>query len=527
MGIREHYYFGLQFTDKKDKLCWLQNDHKIVKHDIPKQCLNYQTQKHDGSNEDQYGYHFYFLVKFYPENVEEELIQDVTRHLFYLQIKQSILNMELYCSPEASVLLASYACQQMYGPCNDATPIDLGKLLPQSVINQFEMSPEMWEERIRKWWVIITGMSAEEAEIEYLKIAQELEMFGIQYYPICNQKETDLLLGVSAQGIGIYKNSNKITPRPFFMFSEIRSISFENKLFIIKIMDKSKIKFKAQHSSVNQSVLDLCSGTHNLYLRRRQPDVLEVQQMKIQANEHRQRQANEKAQLEEAKLQRQIAENERDQIKADYEDISERYVKLQKDIQQSDISFKTMKFGQNGMSEVDLMTKQYEQSVASKPQYRSQIYLSEFGKQYTFDMPTFQKASLRHSAVHIPKQQSINSTNSTINNNNNNNHVLIPTHSNSSSSNNDRNITASSSISVLNGDIQLLRSQLETSRNEINEKNRALQERLHNFRLEIESLKRNEYLSEHDKIHEKNLQTGIDKYSALRKSVAGSGSDFI
>lgn len=88
---------------------------------------------------------------------------------------------------------------------------------------------------------------SEEAEMEYLKIAQDLEMYGIQYFPICvrysiltevlscnkynfqNQKETDLHLGVSAHGVGIYKGADRITPRPFFGWSEIKNISFKNK----------------------------------------------------------------------------------------------------------------------------------------------------------------------------------------------------------------------------------------------------------------------------------------------------------
>lgn len=52
-----------------------------------------------------------FLVKFYPEDVAEELVQEVTQHLFFLQVKQSILTCDSYCPPEASVLLASYAVQ--------------------------------------------------------------------------------------------------------------------------------------------------------------------------------------------------------------------------------------------------------------------------------------------------------------------------------------------------------------------------------------------------------------------------------
>ena len=58
--------------------------------------------------------HLDFLVKFYPEDVSEELVQEVTQHLFFLQIKDQILNMKIYCPPEASVLLASYAVQAKY-----------------------------------------------------------------------------------------------------------------------------------------------------------------------------------------------------------------------------------------------------------------------------------------------------------------------------------------------------------------------------------------------------------------------------
>ena len=52
-----------------------------------------------------------FRVKFYPEDVAEELMQEITQHLFFLQVKEAILNMDIFCPPEASVLLASYAVQ--------------------------------------------------------------------------------------------------------------------------------------------------------------------------------------------------------------------------------------------------------------------------------------------------------------------------------------------------------------------------------------------------------------------------------
>ena len=52
-----------------------------------------------------------FRIKFYPEDVAEELMQEITQHLFFLQVKEAILNMDIFCPPEASVLLASYAVQ--------------------------------------------------------------------------------------------------------------------------------------------------------------------------------------------------------------------------------------------------------------------------------------------------------------------------------------------------------------------------------------------------------------------------------
>ena len=44
-------------------------------------------------------------------------------------------------------------------------------------------------------------MSRDEAEMEYLKIAQDLDMCGVNYFQIFNKKESDLWLGVTNLGI--------------------------------------------------------------------------------------------------------------------------------------------------------------------------------------------------------------------------------------------------------------------------------------------------------------------------------------
>lgn len=128
-----------------------------------------------------------FYAKFFPENLEEELVQEITQHLFFLQVKQGILSMDIYCPPEASVLLASYAVQAQYGDLNDdddSSGFSCEMFLPQRVIDQYQMTPKMWEDRIKKWYADHKGMSRDEAEMEYLRIAQDLDMFGVNYFAI-------------------------------------------------------------------------------------------------------------------------------------------------------------------------------------------------------------------------------------------------------------------------------------------------------------------------------------------------------
>lgn len=45
--------------------------------------------------------------------------------------------------------------------------------------------------------------------IEYLKTAQDLEMYGVNYFNIKNKKGTELNLGVDALGLNIYEKQDK------------------------------------------------------------------------------------------------------------------------------------------------------------------------------------------------------------------------------------------------------------------------------------------------------------------------------
>ncbi|XP_045770820.1 merlin [Maniola jurtina] len=300
IGLRETWFFGLQFEDTKHFISWLKLDKRVQD-----QCVSQMP-----------GTPFMLLCKLYPEDVAEELIQEVTQHLLFLQVKQAILSMDIYCPPEASVLLASYAVQAKYGDYDESAykPGMLASedLLPQRVIDQYQMTPEMWEERIKIWYADHKGMSRDEAEMEYLKIAQDLDMYGVNYFAINNKKETDLYLGVTALGLNIYEKDNKLTPKTTFPWSEIKHISFDDKKFVIKFVEKTVTNFIFfSPKGMNKLILDLCIGNHDLYMRRRKPDTMEVQQMKAQAKEEKQRRQIERNKLAREKQLREAAERER------------------------------------------------------------------------------------------------------------------------------------------------------------------------------------------------------------------------
>ncbi|XP_062446374.1 merlin isoform X1 [Rhea pennata] len=320
LGLRETWFFGLQYTIK-DTVAWLKMDKKVLDHDVP--------------TEEPVTFHF--LAKFYPENAEEELVQEITQHLFFLQVKKQILDEKIYCPPEASVLLASYAVQAklilhmnglelnipIFMQYGDYDPnvhkrgfLAQEELLPKRVINLYQMTPEMWEERITAWYAEHRGRARDEAEIEYLKIAQDLEMYGVNYFAIKNKKGTELLLGVDALGLHIYDPDNRLTPKISFPWNEIRNISYSDKEFTIKPLDKKidVFKFNSSKLRVNKLILQLCIGNHDLFMRRRKADSLEVQQMKAQAREEKARKQMERQRLAREKQMREEAERTRDEL---------------------------------------------------------------------------------------------------------------------------------------------------------------------------------------------------------------------
>uniref|UniRef100_A0A673KLJ8 Ezrin-like n=1 Tax=Sinocyclocheilus rhinocerous TaxID=307959 RepID=A0A673KLJ8_9TELE len=311
VGLREVWYFGLQYTDTKGFLTWLKLDKKVssqeVKQENPLQ--------------------FKFRAKHYPEDVAEELIQDITKKLFFLQVKEGILSDETYCPPETAVLLASYSVQAKFGDHSPETHkpgyLATERLLPQRVLDQHKLSKEQWEERIQIWHEEHRGILKEDAILEYLKISQDLEMYGVNYFDIKNKKGTDLWLGVDALGLNIYEKEDRLTPKIGFPWSEIRNISFSDKKFTIKPIDKKApdFVFYTSRLRINKRILQLCMGNHELYMQRRKPDTIEVQQMKAQAREEKHQRQMERAQLENEKKKREAIEKEKERVEREKQEM--------------------------------------------------------------------------------------------------------------------------------------------------------------------------------------------------------------
>lgn len=319
IGVRESNYFGLYYQRAGKPASWLRLDKKIRS----ELGAEIQTIK------------LHLKVEFYPEDAEQGLILQITQHLFFLHVKNDILNENIYCPAEEAVLMASFSVQAKYGDYDAEIHknkfLAKEQLLPKRVTNLYHLTDEQWDERIVAWYAEhCYGLSRSEAEMEYLKIAQDLDMYGIGYYGIQNDNGTNLWLGISAVGINVYEEENKLVPKVSFMWSEIRNISFKNKQIWIEPMEKeaNNFNFISTDVVINREILLLCSGNHDLYMKRRRPDSLQVQVMKSQAKElqeERQRERNRFLKENSLRIQATQAKLEAERRLQEYESTLETY----------------------------------------------------------------------------------------------------------------------------------------------------------------------------------------------------------
>ncbi|XP_044304938.1 merlin isoform X4 [Varanus komodoensis] len=529
VGLRETWFFGLQYMIK-DTVAWLKMDKKVLDHDVPKEEP----------------VTFHFLAKFYPENAEEELVQETTQRLFFLQVKKQILEEKIYCPPEASVLLASYAVQAKFGDY-DASVHKRGflaqeELLPKRVINLYQMTPEMWEERITAWYGQHRGRTSDEAEMEYLKIAQDLEMYGVNYFAIRNKKGTELLLGVDALGLHIYDPENKLTPKISFPWNEIRNVSYSDKEFTIKPLDKKidVFKFNSSKLRVNKLILQLCIGNHDLFMRRRKADSLEVQQMKAQAREEKARKQLERQRLAREKQMREEAERTRDELERRLLQLKEEATMANEALMRSEETADLLaEKAQITEEEAKLLAQKAAEAEQEMQRIKATAIRTEEEKrlmeqkvleaemlalkmaeeserrakeadQLKQDLQEARDAERRakQKLLEITSQSSyaqpMNSSTPTM-------PADLPTFS---------LISESLSFDFKDTDMKRLSMEIEKEKVEYMEKSKHLQEQLNELKTEIEALKLKERETAMDILHSENSDRGSSKHNAIKKPQA-------
>ena len=128
------------------------------------------------------------------------------------------------------------------------------------------------------------GVTKEDAMTEYLKLSQDLEMFGIAYYPVVNKRGTEVVMGLDSRGINVYNVDDRLNPTISFPWSEIKQLKPSKKDIKIQLVTKDKDKappfvVKTPDAFV---IFDVAVGNQDLFVRRRKPqDSLEMQQMKV------------------------------------------------------------------------------------------------------------------------------------------------------------------------------------------------------------------------------------------------------
>lgn len=540
IGLRELWYFGLQFVDSKGFIMWLNNDKKVMAQDVKKETP----------------LQFKLRVKFYPEDVAEELIQDVTRKLFFLQVKEDILTEEVYCPPETAVLLASYAIQAKFGEFSKAVHhpgyLYSERLLPSRVLEQHKLSKEQWEERIQVWHEEHRLMLKEEAMIEYLKIAQDLEMYGVNYFEIKNKKGTDLWLGVDALGLNIYEKDDRLTPKIGFPWSEIRNISFNDKKFIIKPIDKKSpdFLFYAPRLRVNKRILQLCMGNHELYMRRRKPDSIEVQQMKAQAKEERLQKKMERDQLEDEKKKREAMEKEKEQMETEKQELMMKLLKFEettkraeKELQeQLDRAMRLEEERRKVEREAARLEAERMEAIIAKEelarqaedQLKSQEHLAAELAEYSAKIALLEEAKrMKEEEAETwhckakEVEENLEKTKEELHNvmSTTNSAPAAVSSSSSSSSDSESDHDHSEENSTYSAELQtqgITDHCQEEERLTEAEKNERLQKQLKDLRSELEDARVENKKTQNDLLHADNIRAGRDKYKTLRQIRQGN-----
>ncbi|XP_075339032.1 band 4.1-like protein 3b isoform X5 [Odontesthes bonariensis] len=245
LNLLEKDYFGITYRDVENQKNWLDPTKEMKK------------QIRTGP------WNFAFNVKFYPPD-PSQLTEDITRYYLCLQLRDDVVSGRLPCSFATHTVLGSYTVQSELG---DYDAEELGS----DYISELRLAPNQTkelEEKVMELHKTYKGMTPAEAEIHFLENAKKLSMFGVDLHHAKDSEGVEIMLGVCASGLLIYRDRLRINR---FAWPKILKISYKRNNFYIKIRPgefeqfESTIGFKLPNHRAAKRLWKVCVEHHTFF----------------------------------------------------------------------------------------------------------------------------------------------------------------------------------------------------------------------------------------------------------------------
>lgn len=246
LNILEKDYFGLTYVTAADPRVWLDLERPVAKF--------FRSDP----------WELNFEVKFYPPE-PAQLQEDITRYHLCLQVRNDILEGRLPCSFVTHALLGSYLVQSELGD------YDPDEMKDRAYLKDFKIAPNQTPELLDKVMDLHKTHKSQtpaEAELHYLENAKKLAMYGVDLHPAKDSEGVDIMLGVCASGLLVYRDKLRINR---FAWPKILKISYKRNNFYIKIRPgefeqyESTIGFKLENHRAAKKLWKACVEHHTFF----------------------------------------------------------------------------------------------------------------------------------------------------------------------------------------------------------------------------------------------------------------------
>ncbi|KAF6714635.1 Band 4.1-like protein 3 [Oryzias melastigma] len=249
LNLLEKDYFGITYRDVESQKNWLDPTKELKK--------QIRTKESNGP------WNFAFNVKFYPPD-PAQLSEDITRYYLCLQLRDDVVSGRLPCSFATHTVLGSYTVQSELG---DYDPEEMGS----DYVSELRLAPNQTkelEDKVMELHKSYKGMTPAEAEMHFLENAKKLSMYGVDLHHAKDSEGVEIMLGVCASGLLIYRDKLRINR---FAWPKILKISYKRNNFYIKIRPgefeqfESTIGFKLPNHRAAKRLWKVCVEHHTFF----------------------------------------------------------------------------------------------------------------------------------------------------------------------------------------------------------------------------------------------------------------------